>query len=121
MKLARSTPAAQAAPRVADGSRSEHIYIGSDEARNPATTARTIRDRVVLRNAVRRASTTLTLYGEGFVGVAEERRGKASDTFHLDLQYLDPVPTLERVIAGRWFYGTLASTAVAALAVFLAR
>jgi hypothetical protein len=121
MKPARSTPAAKAAPSVADSSPSEHIYIGSDEARNPKATARTIRDRVVLRNAVRRASTTLTLYAEGFVGVAEERGGKARDTFHLDLQYLDPVPTLERVIASRWFYGTLGSTAVAALAVFLAR
>jgi len=69
MKLARSTPAA---PSVADSSPSEHIYIGSDEARNPSTTARTVRGRAVLRNAVRRAVTTLTLYAEGFVGVAEE-------------------------------------------------
>ena len=118
MKLARSTPAA---PSVADGSPSEHIYIGSDEARNPKTTARTVRERVVLRNAVRRASTTLTLYAEGFVGVAEESGGKARDTYHLDLQYLDPVPSLERVIAGRWFYATLGNGVVAALAAFLTR
>lgn len=118
MKLARSTPAAPPAPSVAP---SEHIYIGSDEARNPATTARTVRERHVLSNALRRASTTLTLYAEGFVAVAEERGGKASPTFHLDLQYLDPVPTIERAIAGRWFYATLGSAAVAALAVFLAR
>ena len=116
MKLARSTPAAPA-----DGSPSEHIYIGSDDARNPSTTARTVRERLVLRNAVRRTGTTLTLYAEGFVGVAEESRGKSRETFHLDLQYLDPVPSLERVIAGRWFYATLASGAVAALAAFLTR
>jgi len=121
MKPARSTPAAQTAPSVASGSPSEHIYIGSDEARNPATTARTVRERAVLRNPLRRATTTLTLYAEGFVGVAEERRGKVGDTFHLDLQYLDPVPTLERVIAARWLYATLSSGAIAALAVFLAR
>jgi hypothetical protein len=121
MKLARSTPAALAAPSVADDSPSEHIYIGSDEARNPKTTARTVREQVVLRNAVRRAGTTLTLYAEGFVGVAEESGGKTRDTFHLDLQYLDPVPSLERVIAGRWFYSALGSGAVAALAAFLTR
>jgi hypothetical protein len=124
MKLARSTPAAPAkpaAPSVADGSPSEHIYIGSDEARNPSTTARTVREQVVLRNAVRRAGMTLTLYTEGFVRVAEEARGKVRDTFHLDLQYLDPVPSLERVIASRWFYAALGSAAAAALAAFLTR
>jgi hypothetical protein len=121
MKLARSTPAALSAPSIADAPPSEHIYIGSDEARNPKTTARTVRERVVLRNGVRRASTMLTLYAEGFVGVAEESRGKARETFHLDLQYLDPVPSLERVIASRWFYAALGCGAVAALAAFLAR
>ena len=121
MTLARSTPAAPAASSIPDSSPSEHIYIGSDEARNPKTTARTVREQVVLRNAVRRAGTTLTLYTEGFVGVAEEYGGKVRDTFHLDLQYLDPVPSLERVIAGRWFYATLGSGAVAALAAFLTR
>src|SRR5512144_518163 len=115
MKLDRSTPG------VPDGSPSEHIYIGSDEARNPSTTARTVRERVVLRNAMRRAGTTLTLYAEGFVGVTKESGGKTGATFHLDLQYLDPVPSLERVIAGRWFYATLGSGAVAALAALLTR
>ncbi len=121
MKLARGTPAALAAPSVADDSPSEHIYIGSDEARNPSTTARTVRERVVLRNAVRRAGMTLTLYTEGFVGVVEESRGKTRDAFHLDLQYLDPVPSLERVFASRWFYAALGSGAFAALAAFLTR
>jgi hypothetical protein len=120
MKLARSTPAALAAPSVADDSPSEHIYIGSDEARNPSA-ARTVREHFVLRNAVRRAGTTLTLYAEGFVGVAEACGGKTRDTFHLDLQYLDPVPSLERVIASRWFYAALGSGAVAALAALLTR
>ena len=118
MKLARSTPTA---PTAADGSPSEHIYIGSDEARNPSTTARTVRKQVVLRNTLRRAGTTLTLYTEGFVGVAEQHGRKSRGTFHLDLQYLDPVPSLERVIAGRWFYATLGSGALAALAAFLTR
>ncbi len=120
MKLARSTPAALAAPSVAD-SPSEHIYIGSDEAQNPAAAARTVREQVVLLNAMRRAGTTLTLYTEGFVGVAEKAGGKTRDPFHLDLQYLDPVPSLERVIARRWFYATLGSSAVATISAFLTR
>jgi hypothetical protein len=121
MKPSRSTPAAVATPSVAPGSPSEHIYIGSDEARDPTTTARTIRERVELRNAFRRTCTTLTLYAEGFVKVVETRGGRAGDTFHLDLQYLDPVPTLERVIASRWFYAALGCGAIAALAGFLTR
>ncbi len=121
MTLARSNPAELAAARAAGGAPSEHIYIGSDEARNPSTTARTVRAQVVLRNAVRRAATTLTLYAEGFVRVAEEVGGKAKVAFDLDLQYLDPVPSLERAVASRWFYGTLASGGVAALAAFVTR
>jgi len=121
MKLARKTPAALAAPSVVADFPSEHIYIGSDEARNPKATARTVREHVVLRNTMRRADTTLTLYSEGFVGVAEKAGGKTRDLFHLDLQYLDPVPSLERVIAGRWFYATLGSSAIAAIAAFLIR
>jgi len=119
MTLARSTPAAAAPPSPAPAS--EHIYISSDEARNPATTARTVRERVELRNAVRRTRTSLALYAEGFVGVTEERGGKTRDAFHLDLQYLDPVPSIERVVAGRWFQAALGSAAVAALAAFLTR
>jgi hypothetical protein len=118
MKLARSTPAAS---RVADASPSEHIYIGSDEARNPKTTARTLSAQAELRNPLRRAVTELALYAEGFVAVTEQRSGKRQDPYHLDLQYLDPVPSIERVIAGRWFYATLASGATAALAAALAR
>jgi len=121
MKSARTTPAAPTVPSVAGDSPSEHIYIGSDEARNPATTARTVRERFTLHNAVRRAGTLLTLYSEGFVGVTEELRGRTRETFHLDLQYLDPVPSIERVIASRWLYATLGSGAVAALAAFLTR
>ncbi|MEO8466117.1 MAG: hypothetical protein ABI640_12305 [Gammaproteobacteria bacterium] len=121
MKPARTTPAASTAPSVADDSPSEHIYIGSDEARNPATTARTVREQVELRNGVRRTGILLTLFTEGFVCVTEESRGKTRGTFHLDLQYLDPVPSLERVFASRWFYATLGSSAAAALAAFLIR
>ncbi len=121
MKLARSTPAANAGPSVEAHSPSEHIYIGSDEARDPETTARTVRERVTLRNAVRRCETELTLYAEGFLAVSDQRADKARKPFYLDLQYLDPVPTLERAIASRWLYAALGSAATTLLGVFLAR
>jgi hypothetical protein len=119
MKLARSTPAAQ--PSVEDNSPSEHIYIGSEETRDPETSARTVRERLVLRNPVRRRETQLTLYAEGFAAVTEQRGARKSKQFHLDLQFIDPVPTFERVIASRWLYAALGCSAVAALALFLTR
>jgi hypothetical protein len=118
MKPARSAPAAEI---VADASPSEHIYIGSDEARNPKATARTVRERAELHNPLRRSSTTLTLFAEGFVGVTEQRSGKTHNTYHLDLQYLDPVPEFTRVVARHSFYAAFASGGLAAVAAFLSR
>jgi hypothetical protein len=121
MKLARSMPAAAPRPSVEDDSPSEHIYIGSEETRDPETTARTVRERITLRNAVRRCRTELAFYAEGFVAVSDYRGGRRRKPFYLDLQFIDPVPTLERVIASRWLYAALACGAAAALAIFLTR
>jgi hypothetical protein len=121
MKLARSPPTTDVRSSVEDDSPSEHIYIGSDEARDPETTARTVSARVTLRNPVRRCQTQLTLYSEGIVAVSDQRGGKTPKPFYLDLQYIDPVPTLERAIAGRWFYAALGCGGAAALAVLLTR
>jgi len=118
MKAARS--AAKRAPTVADDSSSEHIYMGSDDLHpNPETTARTISSQIALNNAVRRARTELTFYQEGFLTVSEQRRGKKIASFQLDLHYLDPKPTLERVVAVRWLYATLGCGAVAGVAALL--
>jgi hypothetical protein len=119
MKPAPKPPAAR--PSVEDHSPSEHIYIGSEETRDPETSARTVRERLVLRNAVRRSQTELTLYTEGFAEVAKRRGAKTAEPFYLDLQYVDPVPTLERTLARRWLQAALGCAAVAALALFLAR
>jgi hypothetical protein len=121
MKLARSTPAANVQSSVEDDSPSEHIYIGSDEARDPETAARTVRERVTLRNAVRCCQTEFTLYAEGFVAVRDQPGGRPRKRFLLDLQYIDPVPTLERAIASRWLYAALGCGAAAMLAAFLTR
>jgi hypothetical protein len=121
-RMKAAGPATQAPPSAIDASASEHIYIGSDDLNpNPATAARTVNAEVALGNALRRSRTDLTLYEEGFLTVAEQRNGKAGDTFRLDLHYVDPVPTLERVVAVPWFYLALGCAGAAGLAAFLLR
>lgn len=98
----------------ADDSPSEHIYIGSDNLNpDPKTAGKTVRERVELRNGVRKIATELTLYEEGFLKVAPTIRGKRGDVVRLDLHFLDPVPTVTRVIAKRAIYAALGCAAVA--------
>jgi hypothetical protein len=101
----------------------EHIYMGSEEpaaaAAAPAA-AETVERRVELRNRLRGASTRLTLFAEGFLEVAERRNGRSGNKFRLDLRYLDPVPTIERVIASRALLAALCCAAAAGLAAWLA-
>jgi len=100
----------------------EHIFIGSDDlSADPATSARTPRDTVVLRNPVRRTGAELTLYDEGYLKVTSLAKGNADAPFFLDLRFVDPVPKIERVIAVRWLTTALGCAATAALAGFLMR
>jgi hypothetical protein len=109
-------------PRAEPSSPSEHIYIGSDDfSADPATVARTAREEIVLRNAIRRTGAELTLYDEGYLKVKQLARGDAEAPFFLDLRFIDPVPKIERVIAVRWLTAAFGCAAVAALAGFLTR
>ncbi len=113
-KLVRKQPAA---PEL----RSEQIVISSDESPTPTTTSRTILERLTLRNAMRRTSVELTLYREGFLDVATAGSGNDGERYHLDLHYLDPIPTIERSVASGWFYTALSCFAAAGLAAFALR
>jgi len=109
-------------PRAEPSTPPEHIYIGSDDfGADPATVARTPREEMVLRNAIRRTGAELTLYDEGYLKVKALARGNADAPFFLDLRFIDPVPKIERVIAMRWLTAAFASAAMAALAGFLLR
>jgi hypothetical protein len=109
-------------PRAEPSNPSEHIYIGSDDfSADPAIVARTRRDEIVLRNAIRRTGAELTLYDEGYLKVKQLARGNADAPFFLDLRFIDPVPKIERVIAVRWLTAAFGCAAVAALAGFLTR
>ena len=109
----KTAPLAATQPSVGqDGG--EHIYIESEErSANPAAAARTLRLTV--------SGAELALYDEGFLKVTMLRRGNADKPFFLDLRFVDPVPTLERVIAVRWLAAALGCAALAALAAFLLR
>jgi hypothetical protein len=118
-----SSPSAQAPPSVI-GSQGpgEHIYIESEDSNaNPAATARTLRETVTLRNAIRHTGAELAAYDEGFLKITKLRRGDSEEPFFLDLRFVDPVPTIERVIAGRWLAAALGFGALAGLAAFLMR
>ena len=118
----KTAPLAATPPTVGVQDGAEHIYIESeDHGANPAASARTVRHTVTLRNPLRGTGAELALYAEGFLKVTKLRRGNADKPFFLDLRFVDPVPTLERVIAARWLAAALGCTALAALAAFLLR
>ncbi|HEX5046268.1 MAG TPA: hypothetical protein VFX89_04035 [Gammaproteobacteria bacterium] len=100
----------------------EHIFIAGDDTNpDPKTAAVTVRTRAELRNALRRTSTELTIYEEGFLKVVPTVGGKRGQTFRLDLHFLDPVPAITRVVAKRTFYVAFAATAAMGLAALLAQ
>ena len=119
-RAASAVEPASAEHLVVDGSPSEHIYIGSEEAApHPSTAAQTVREKHELHNAIRRTRTAFTLYQEGFLQVVEYRNNKRSEPYRLDLRYLDPVPSITHVLATRVLYAALGFGAVAAIASLL--
>src|SRR5262245_34867690 len=118
---AARAPSPPPAPAPAPSMPSEHIYIESDEAGDPATAARTKGDTVVLRNPVRRVGAELTFFDEGYLKVKKVVKGNADAPFFLDLRFIDPVPKIERVIAMRWLTAAFGCGALAVLAAFLLR
>lgn len=113
-------PAAQApAPALAA---SEHIFIGSDDLNpDPRKAGQTVRDHVELRNPLRRASTKVIVFEEGVAQVVERRNGGAGKPFRLDLHYLDPIPSISRVIAKRALLAALGCSLATVVALLLAK
>jgi hypothetical protein len=108
--VAARRPIPPAAPPAA----SEHIFLGSDDRPDPSKAGRTVRERVELRNALRGSTTDVTLFEEGVVQIVERSKGTAGD-------YLDPVPSITRVIAERAFLTSLGCVLAALAALLLAR
>ncbi|HET8696427.1 MAG TPA: hypothetical protein VFO94_03010 [Gammaproteobacteria bacterium] len=113
---------AAVAPQAPPASPGEHIYIATDDSNpDPKTAAVTVRSRVDLRNALRRTSTELTMYEEGFLKVVPTAGGRRAAAFRLDLHFLDPVPSFTRVIAKRTLYVAFGLAAAMGLAALLAQ
>ena len=84
-----------------DGSPSEHIYLGSEDAPPEPQAARTVRARQTLANRFGGTSVEITLYEEGLASVVTIRGAERAAAYRLDLRYLDPVPSIARRTATR--------------------
>jgi hypothetical protein len=105
---------------VPELTQAEHISIGSDDSSRDPKTASRIREHVELRNPLRHNVTEVTLYEEGVAEVVEQIRAERGHAFRLDLQYLDPIPSIRFVLAKRAFWVALASAAAAGVVSLLA-
>jgi hypothetical protein len=112
----RKPAAARADVAKPNAALAEHIFIASDEASDPRT-AHKVRERWRLGNALRRMVTEVTLFEEGYAEIAQHAGRKSGAPFRLDLRYLDPIPSITRVVATRAWW-TAVGCAAAALGAF---
>jgi hypothetical protein len=105
-----------------DARPSEHIFLESVEM-DPAAAAQrpgAPRLRLALRNPIRRVTTELTLYEEGYIGVRERRAMHSGPEERFDLCHLDAKPVLSRRPASSALRAALYSIALAAATAGLA-
>jgi hypothetical protein len=114
------TPRPASAAEVPELSESEHIFIGSEDlSRDPKLANRAI-GRAEMRNPLRHTVWEITLFEEGIVEIVERTRAERAEAFRLDLQYLDPIPSIRFVVAKRAFWLALGAAAAAGGALLLA-
>ena len=121
MPMAQARPltkpvAARAAASKPNAALAEHILISSDEGADP-NAAQTVRERWRLGNPLRRQSTEITVFEEGYVEIKQRGARTSAAPFRLDLRYLDPIPSITQVIATRAWW-TAAGCTAAALGAF---
>lgn len=91
-------------PSLDDFEGAEHCVLEDVTVQHPALTTEAIRQRDArevsgrheLRDKLRGRRTVVTLFEEGWLDVAVERRGKSNTHHRIDLRYLDPVPSVRR-------------------------
>ncbi len=114
-----TTPAgARADAAKPDAALAEHIFIASDESSDPRA-AHKVLERWRLGNPLRRMATEITVFEEGYAEITQHAGRKCGAPFRLDLRYLDPIPSITRVIATRAWW-TAVGCAAAALGAFAA-
>jgi len=112
----RKPAAARVEAAKPNAAHAEHIFIASDEASDPSA-ANKVRERWRLGNPLRRMATEVTVFEEGYAEITQHAGRKSGTPFRLDLRYLDPVPSITRVISTRAWW-TAAGCAAAALGGF---
>jgi hypothetical protein len=90
----------------------EHILISSDEVSDP-NAAKTVRERWRLSNPLRRESTQITVFEEGYAEIKQHGARSSAAPFRLDLRYLDPIPSITRVISTRAWWTAVGCVAAA--------
>jgi len=95
----------------------ETVLLEADEAEHDVVRAvpKTIQRHLKLHDRGRGLRTELVLYEEGFLKVAEERRGKRAAEQLLNLRYLDSRPTISRFVAMKPIYVGLGLTGAGTL------
>jgi hypothetical protein len=100
----------------------EHILIESNDpdCAFVRPEPRTITERRILRNRVRRRQTEFRLYDEGFLLIRRPELAPRERESLIDLHYLDQRPIMSRRWATRWLYAAVASGVAAAIAAWFA-
>jgi len=112
----RKPAGARAAAPEPSAAPTEHILIASDEGSDPRA-AHKVRERWRLGNPLRRMATEITVFEEGYAEITHHAGRRSDAPFRLDLRYLDPIPSITRVIAARTWW-TAAGCVAAALVAF---
>lgn len=98
-----------------------HIVLEApEELLEGSPQAEIVTDRFDLKSPFRSTRTEVTLYEEGFLGVCVEYRGKRRSSITLNLRYLDPRPTISRVLGMKMLYSCALTAALAAICMTLA-
>jgi hypothetical protein len=121
--MKQATDPAQAAERASieelaarGGIAAEHVVLtsfGDDHVEAERSTA--LRQRIELRNPIRRVRIELRIFKDGFMTVAEHRGKRRLPEREIDLKFLDPCPRLSRYIAKKTARLALICTALASL------
>jgi hypothetical protein len=102
-------------------SESEHISLGSEDALDGADRPQTIASTIELHDRLRRKTTKIEVYDQGFVKLTETRRGRQQRSHCIDLRFLDTVPSITPYFPRRLLKASLGALGVAALAGALAQ
>jgi hypothetical protein len=98
-----------------------HIVLeGPEELLEGAPQAELVSARFELKSPFRGTRTEVTIYEEGFLAVCVEYRGKRRSSITLNLRYLDPRPTISRVLSTKMLYSCALTAALAGICMTVA-